>query len=412
MKILWLTNTPTVKIKKEIINSNVTTGGWLDGISEELLKENINLFILFPFASIQSGEVNGCKYQSFIEKDVKGQQVIFQKTIDEFNPDVIHIFGTEYHHTLVLIELCKTLGLLDKTIISIQGLKSVYATHYYSNLPARVIHSYTFRDLLKFDNIARGKKKFEIGGKDEVKALKLAKNVIGRTDWDKACSYLINPELNYYFCNETLRSGFYNRKWELDNCEKHSIFVSQSNYPIKGFHILIKAFLEVLKFYPDAKIYTTGKDLMHLSFKDKIKLNSYQKYIIRLIKKNKLENNIVFKGSLNENGMIESYLNANVFVSASSIENSPNSVGEAMLLGVPTIASDVGGVKDMLIHKKEGLVYPFDEPYMLAYYICEMLKNDEMQIEFSENARKHASETHNPKVNNNQLIEIYNKLSK
>lgn len=410
MKILWLTNVPTIKIKQQIGGNNVTTGGWLDGISEQLLKEKIELCVLFPYGETVSGKIENCSFRSFTKKieHVK----VFEDVIKEFAPDVIHIFGTEYHHTLSMMQVCEKLHLLDRTVVSIQGLKCIYSVHYFANLPNRIVHSWSIRDLLKNDNIARQKHKFEKSGKDEIKALKIAKNVIGRTDWDKACCFLINPNLNYYFCNETLRGGFYSEEWKYEKCEKHSIFVSQSSYPIKGFHMVLQALTEVLRFYPDAKVYTTGKDLLHLGFKDRLRLNSYQKYIIKLIKKNKLRNNVVFKGFLNEENMVKTYLNANVFVSASSIENSPNSVGEAMLLGVPTISSDVGGVKNMLTHGEDGLIYPFEEPYMLAYYICQLFENQELQESFSNNAKKHAKLTHNQKINKEKLIEIYEKIKK
>ena len=67
--------------------------------------------------------------------------------------------------------------------------------------------------------------------------------------------------------------------------------------------------------------------------------------------------------------MKERFLKSNVFVSPSTIENSPNSLGEAMLLGIPCISSDVGGVKNLLKHEEEGYVYQTDAPYMLAYYV-------------------------------------------
>ena len=89
-----------------------------------------------------------------------------------------------------------------------------------------------------------------------------------------------------------------------------------------------------------------------------------------------LERNVVFTGPLDEEKMCQRYLKSNVFVCPSSIENSPNSLGEAMVLGVPCVASDVGGVSDMLKHKEEGFVYQTDAPYMLAHYVCEIFENE------------------------------------
>lgn len=411
MKVLWLTNVPLVKIKKQLTGNDFSTGGWLDGISAELLKgKEVKLFVMCPFMYEKKGNIDGIEYQTFLGTNDKKQNLIFEKVLTEFVPDVIHVFGTEFKHTYNFIRVCEELNLLDKVIISIQGLCHKIAKEYFAGLPKKVINSFTFRDFIKNDNIAKQQKKFIKRGEYEIKALQIAKNVIGRTDWDKACCEQINPRLNYYFCNETLRNAFYNNSWDADKCEKHSIFISQSNYPIKGFHMFLEAMPEILKQFPDAKIYTTGKNLFNLSFKDKIKLNSYQKYIRMLIKKNNLQNRVIFLGFLNENDMCQAYLNSNVFVSASSIENSPNSVGEAMLLGVPTVSSDVGGVKNMLEHGKDGFIYPFDEPYMLAHYVCELFSNKDVQLKFSENAKKHARETHNKEKNLKQLLSIYKKL--
>ena len=105
---------------------------------------------------------------------------------------------------------------------------------------------------------------------------------------------------------------------------------------------------------------------------EKLKISSFAKYIKRLISEYGLEENVTFTGSLTEQKMKERFLKSNVFISPSTIENSPNSLGEAMLLGVPCVSSDVGGVKNLVKHEEEGYVYQTDAPYMLAYYV----KND------------------------------------
>ena len=101
-KVLWLTNVPLSKVKKDIQTSSVQMGGWLDGISNTLIKKgNIELISIFPFSDNRCGSVESIKYCSFINGSKDKQQIeFFKKIILENKPQVVHIFGTEYKHTL------------------------------------------------------------------------------------------------------------------------------------------------------------------------------------------------------------------------------------------------------------------------------------------------------------------------
>ena len=97
-------------------------------------------------------------------------------------------------------------------------------------------------------------------------------------------------------------------------------------------------------------------------------------------------------------------------MSPSTIENSPNSLGEAMLLGVPCISSDVGGVKNMLVHNLEGYIYQADAPYMIAYYVKKVFNDANCALIISKNAKSHAGKTHNRDENLKILLKIYREL--
>ena len=244
-------------------------------------------------------------------------------------------------------------------------------------------------------------------GKAEIKLLKSTSNVIGRTSWDRACTYLINSEANYYHCNEILRSNFYTGKWEYGKCEKHSIMLSQGTKPIKGLQMAIKAMSIIVGFYPDTIMYVAGNNILDSKVATH---NSYAKYIKGLIGKYNLANKVVFTGALQAGEMKQRMLNSNVFLLPSSIENSPNSLGEAMMLGVPCVASDVGGVSDMMEHEEEGYIYPFNEYYKMAYYIIEIFNKEAQIEEMGFKAARKARITHNPENNTKELLEIYHKV--
>ena len=399
MKIVWVCNVELPLIS-ELCNTPISPiGGWLDETSRRLLSDGNELLILYRTNRKKTGNTGKMKFIGFTEVDD-----VIEEQIASFFPDIIHIWGTEYKHSFDIINYCKNIN-FSKIVISIQGMASVYGKfHYYANLPINIIYGFSIRDIIRKDNVYLGRKRFIEQGKYEIAAIQNVNNIIGRTRWDYACARLINKNVTYYKCNEILRKTFYKGKWEADKCEKHSIFFSQCHYPIKGFHIALTAFKYLVGYYPDLKVYVVGRDLNTIPF---YKISLYQKYLLKIIKMHGLEDNIIFCGQLSAEEMRQKYLNCNVFVCASSVENSSNSIGEAMLLGCPIVASNVGGIGDLLCDEEDGFLYPFDEPYMLAYYVNKIFASDELASILSLNCQKHAKATHNEDDNYHNMIRIY-----
>ena len=410
MKLLWLCNMAPGAVK-----GNKNSGLWIDSVLEGLREqENMELRVLYPARGRKQGNLDQrCSYASFKTtapyRYLTEVEEFFAEQLADFCPNVIQIWGTEYAHTLAMMKAVEAAGLLDRTVIHIQGLCSVIARHYAEGVPYDVQNRSTFRDFIRKDNIAMQQKKFALRGELEVQALQKVRHVIGRTDWDEACINQINPDAIYHFCNETLRGEFYSGRWQHETCRKHRIFASAGNYPVKGFHYLLEAFAEVVKYYPDATLAVPGKGCFHGG---KLRRSSYQKYLAELIREYGLEDKVEFLGSLSAEQMKENYLKANVFALASTIENSPNSLGEAMLLGVPCVAADVGGVSTMLTHRDEGFVYQGTAPYMLAHYIMEVFAMEDQAEAMGAAAARHASATHDSEKNMQTLLNIYQELAK
>ena len=206
-----------------------------------------------------------------------------------------------------------------------------------------------------------------------------------------------------------MREEFYrSSKWDISKVRKHSIFCSQAGYPIKGLHFIIEAANILKNEYPDIKIFVAGDDITKSSnVREKMKITGYGNYIKKLIKKYNLEENIIFTGMLNAQGMVNKLLESNLFVQTSAIENSPNSLGEAMMIGVPCIASYVGGTCNMLEHEKEGLLYTYTEPAILAQYIKKIFEDDNLCMKFSNNAINKAMNTHDKERITQETIDMY-----
>lgn len=410
MKVLWLCNVGYNEIYKKIGIKGVPYGGWIEGALAGVEQvDDIEIAVCFPAAIEKDylyGENKGVVFFAFKAANTSPEiycdkyEEYFKYVLDKFRPDIVHIWGTEYAHTLAMV---RVFNRSESTIISIQGMCSVYANHYYAFLPRNIEKYTSLRDIIRNDTLKKQLKKYISRGENEIAALKKVDHVIGRTEWDAACVSQVNGSVKYHFCGESLRDSFYKNQWQLEKCEKHTIFASQADYPIKGFHILLEAASIIIKKYPDLKIYTTSRDPRKLKF---YQITTYEKYILHLLNMYELNNSVAFLGRLNEEEMCNRYLLANVFVSASSIENSPNSVGEAMVLGVPTVSSDVGGVKDFIVHKMNGYIYPADEPYMLANYVMNIFASDELAINVSEEAKKNIR-YYDRDYNTQELVNIY-----
>jgi len=300
-----------------------------------------------------------------------------------------------------------------KSVIHLQGLTSIYSLHYMANLPDDVQRGLSFRDFIKRDSLIQQKKKFIKSGVDEVNAIRLTKHFIGYTTWDEACVKQINPDASYYRFNDILRESFYGRNWQLDNCERNSIFISQGHYPLKGLHFVIESMPLILRNYPKTKLYVGGFDITRSKSKFRFLLRTtYANYLLKRINELNLRDNILFLGLLSEKEMCERYLSSHVFVSPSSIENTSFSLLEAKYLGVPSIASYVGGVIDLIDHGLDGFYYQHDAPYMLASYILKIFNNDELALSLSENSRTKAIKKHDPFASIQNLTDIYNRILK
>lgn len=412
MKLLWLCNKIPGPVKESLTGKSASGGLWVDHVLTDLRKEGIAMHILFPGDGVRGELDETCSFASFTRgepQEYRGELVsFFSGELEKFCPDVIHIWGTEYAYTLAMVNAIEKAGLLDRAVISIQGLCSVYAGHYAEGVPYAVRKEYTFRDAVRQDNILQQQKKFVRRGEHEIAALKKIRHVIGRTDWDRACTARINPGAKYHFCNETLREPFYEGKWSYPSCQKHRIFASSCAYPVKGFHYLLEAFAEIVKYYPDATLAVPGRSFLKM---DKLRQTSYQKYLARLAVDGGIAEKIEFLGSLSAEEMKRQYLSANVFALPSTIENSPNSLGEAMLLGVPCVSADVGGVTNLMQHRTEGLIYQSTAPYMLAHYVKEVFAMEEAAAAMGNRARAHAAGTHDAKKNLQTLLSIYQELA-
>jgi len=426
-KVLWICNIMLPVIAQELGLPYSNREGWLSGILQQLLREKepeIEIGICFPVGSFpeqlqKSGNgrllVQGVPCYAFVEnlntpeiydESLEGR---FQEIYKDFEPDMIHVFGTEFPHALAAI---KAFGKPQKTLVGIQGLCGEIARVYMAGIPEKVQKCVTFRDFIRKDSLRQQQEKFVLRGKQEAEIIKGTGNITGRTHFDKEETAKINPDAKYFHMNETMRKEFYEGQWQQENCEPYSIFLSQGDYPLKGMHFALEALAKLLADFPKAKLYVAGNSIVaNRTWKQKLKLSAYGKYLLKLMKRYDLQDKVIVTGKLTAEEMKQQFLKSSVFICPSIVENSPNTVGEAMLLGVPVVASRAGGIPDMLTHEKEGLLVPAGDVDKLAEAIRRLWTEDgTLAQHMSDAARARAHVTHDGKANYRKLCEIYDSI--
>jgi len=407
MNILWISNItfPEALTLQGGDGKHNGGGGWLISAANALIKQpGISLYILSVNNVKKLTRLKGKKIEYFIIPKCKhiSDYIPYMTEIQkEVSPDVVHIQGTEFPYGLAWIKACSS----KNVVVSIQGLISVIARYYTAGLSvSEIIRNITLRDIVG-KTIYGKKKEFDKRGRYEIEVLKSVDHVIGRTNFDYSHSKAMNPHINYHHCDEALRDVFYFGTWTYNDCTPCTIFMSQSNYPVKGLHIVLKALPYIIKNYPNLQLRIAGNDVFTTkSVLGPMSQTGYGKLITALIRKNHLEKYISFTGRLNAEEMKREYLNANVFICPSSIENSPNSLCEAQILGVPTLASYVGGVPD-LMEGAEKYMYRYDDSEMMAVKICDIF-NAKDAIDASA-MQQVAQKRHNRNNIVSQLMHIY-----
>lgn len=409
MNVLWFTNTPC--LAEDFFNEKSVNGGFLKTLNE-IVQDKVNLSIAFYykkdikpfrygntmyFPIYKNSDSLTNKIKSRVlgrmepEEDIKK----FIEIIIEIAPDVIHIHGTE-----------RQFGLIQNfisipTVISIQGNISVYKEKYFSGIPLLDVFKYTrLKNRLFFTGTLSRFKSFKKQAEIEKRILRISKNIIGRTDWDQRITRVLSPNSNYFHNDEILKKVFYENQWQNQLSSKINLFTTTAAGIYKGVETLIHcAYL---------------LDLNDVNYKWKVAGVSVNDEIVDLstksLKKN-ISKNIEFLGPVDEETLKDSILNCNIYLGVSHIENSPNSLCEALLLGAPCIATYAGGTSNFIQDRISGVLIQDGDPYSMAGAIMELKSNYDMAQAMGENARNIAIKRHDRNIIVRDLISIYQKVS-
>jgi glycosyltransferase involved in cell wall biosynthesis len=167
----------------------------------------------------------------------------------------------------------------------------------------------------------------------------------------------------------------------------------------KGVHILMRAFLHVQEKIPQARLILVGADCgMGLYLRDKASgLKDPQK--------------VIFVGHLPRYELVPYYQRSALCIVPSLWENYPYVCLEAMACGKAVIASSLGGLKEMIKHPDNGLLFTPGSAKELSEHIISLLNDRQQLLILGRNARKYIEEKFSPEAVAHKALNIYEKLS-
>lgn len=373
-------------------NKPIASGSWLYAAYESAKKDKsceLHIATVSKTAKLISRTSDGVTFHIVpgnvddYDPQSAHNRLQWQHLYQNVKPDLLVLWGTEsvFGYT-ALSEMTDV-----PAIVYIQGIVKTVVTHFKEGIPC----SYRLRTLRDFVNLVFPRKNpsaiYQNRQKSEESILNMVDGVIVENDWCIDQCRAINPKLKIFINKLPIRRVFFENTWDLDKCERHSIFVNAGGSPIKGHHILYEALGIVKRIYPDVKVYIPGSAYLDF-YSHPLRKTGDMKYLQDIYKKYDLSKNIVFTGSLNAEGMASMLLNCNVFVMPSMVENHSSSLIEAMICGVPCISSLVGGVASLISHKESGLLYNSLDSVSLAGSIIRLFEDENLQLHISANALK------------------------
>ena len=172
----------------------------------------------------------------------------------------------------------------------------------------------------------------------------------------------------------------FRRQYALDN-EKIILYMGRLVYE-KGIQHLIAAMPKILNGYHDAKLVIAGKGGMMDELKAEAKAMG-------------IENKIYFTGYLNAKQVQKMYKCADIAVFPSTYEPFGIVALEAMLAGVPTVVSDVGGLNEIVEHGVTGMKSYAGNANSIADSILALLYDHQLAANVSKNAKTKVKELYN-----------------
>lgn len=314
--------------------------------------------------------------------------------VDRLRPDVVHVHGTEGGLGLLA-------GMLPDSplVISLQGILQAYRRAYFSGRTAsEVARLIASAEFAKGRGVVHRYLLLRRQARREVRVMREARSFIGRTAWDREVLAAVNPAAVYYHCDEIMRPQFAASRWKGGGVAGTTIYSTSSALMGKGTECLLEAC---------ALLRSRGVDPLALRVAGVHPGSELDAIYRRAARRHGVSALVDWLGRLDAAAIAAELAAADVFAYPSFVDNSPNSLAEAMLVGVPIVASRVGGIPTLLADGEQGLLVAAGDAAALAAAVERLLADRAAAARLGAAARAFALARHDPGRITDRTLEIY-----
>jgi glycosyltransferase involved in cell wall biosynthesis len=152
--------------------------------------------------------------------------------------------------------------------------------------------------------------------------------------------------------------------------------------PRKGVDVLFNAAMDILRQRPNVHLRLVGPDTGASSGGV-----SYRKWLGERCREPEVLNRVIFEGEVTDERLYRAYAEADIFCAPSRYESFGLVAAEAMMMSLPVVATEVGGLTEIVEHGATGLLVPPDDVEALRAALFTLIDDGELRAEFGKAGR-------------------------
>ena len=404
MRVLWFEVTEPSGYR----NSSLVIAGWQDSLEKILASEDIELIVAFEdkTGSLEVKKNGNVTYvpistrQSILDRFIgrfswkpmmKGLLEKMPSVVECYKPDLIQVFGTEWPFGLVA--KCTKVP----TVVHIQGSMVPYNNALFPpnySLSSQLL--YTFPNIKKmfrfFCDYCKTKSRESI----ERQVWGVVEYYMGRTDWDWSLSQILHKGCKYFHVEEALRPIFLSTDKVWKPSKKMRLVSTGISSFWKGPEMMLKTARILKEMDCDFEWVVAGNMPRHI-----------KKYVENKEKATFEQNNVNLAGFMGAEALLDLLTESTCYVHTAYIENSPNSICEAQVLGVPVVSTNVGGISTLLEGYENSVLVPANDPWRMASAIMRIYESSQNIKVLNEKVKQR----HNPENIKRELLNAYRSIA-